>query len=62
MSQVHITINPFILNGGFRILIDRLYNGEIGQNDFVKEAHQQGVPIARIEWEIESLKMTDGVL
>jgi hypothetical protein len=29
---------------------------------FTKDAHQLGASIARIEWEIEQLKISDGVL
>lgn len=61
MSEVHITINPFILNGGMSALVKKLWDGAVSENDFIKEAHQQGVSVARIEWELEQLKQTDGV-
>ena len=62
MTEVQITTNPFISKGGVLALIDRLWDGKISENDFAKEAHQQGVSVARIEWEIEQVKIADEVL
>lgn len=62
MTEVQIRSNPFIATGGFSSLIQDLWGGKISENDFVGTAHQQGVSVARIEWELEQLKMTDEVL
>jgi hypothetical protein len=53
--------NPFIASGGFAALIQDLWDGKISENDFIKNAHQQGISATRIEWEIADLKSTDGV-
>lgn len=44
------------------ILIEALWAGEISEATFIKYAHQQGASVARIEWELEQLKLEDGVL
>ncbi|WP_316176234.1 hypothetical protein [Bradyrhizobium sp. SZCCHNRI1073] len=46
----------------FGILIEALWAGEISEATFIKDAHQHGVSLSRIEWEIEQLKTADGVL
>jgi hypothetical protein len=46
----------------FAVLVEALYGGQISEVAFIKDAHQQGFSLARIEWELEQLKMTDGVL
>lgn len=43
-------------------LVDALWNGAISEDGFIKDAHQIGASVARIEWEIEQLKIADGVL
>lgn len=43
-------------------LVHRLWSGEISEDGFIKDAHQLGASVARIEWEIEQLKTADGVL
>jgi hypothetical protein len=43
-------------------LIDLLWDGKISEDSFTKDAHQLGASIARIEYEIEQLKISDGVL
>jgi hypothetical protein len=43
-------------------LIDLLWDGKISEDAFTKDAHQLGASIARIEYEIEQLKISDGVL
>lgn len=43
-------------------LVDGLWNGEISEAGFVKNAHQIGASVARIEWELEQIKQHDQVL
>lgn len=46
----------------FGVLIEALWAGEISENDFIKNAHQFGMSVTRIEWEIKQVKNADGVL
>ena len=43
------------------VLIEALWAGEISEASFIKDAHQQGASLARIEWELEQLKAHDEV-
>jgi hypothetical protein len=43
------------------VLVEALWSGEIGSEDFIKHAHQLGASVARIEWEIGLVKQADGV-
>jgi hypothetical protein len=58
MTAINITTtSPEIAN-----LVGLLWDGKISEDGFVKDAHQLGASVARIEWEIEQLKLADGVL
>jgi hypothetical protein len=56
------TINITTTSAEISKLIDLLWDGEISEDAFTKDAHQLGASIARIEYEIEQLKISDGVL
>lgn len=43
-------------------MVQDLWDGKISEIEFIKDSHQQGVSAARIEWEIEQLKLADEVL
>ncbi len=58
MTAIEITTTP----NGFSALVDALWDGKVSEHDFVKTAHQLGVSLARIEWELEQVKAEDGVL
>jgi hypothetical protein len=58
MSAINITTSsPEIAT-----LVGLLWDGTISEDRFIKDAHQLGASVARIEWEIEQLKTADGVL
>lgn len=58
MTSIEVHPSP----NGFAELVESLWNGELSENDFIKNAHQIGASVARIEWELEQIKQHDQVL
>lgn len=57
-----IDITTVASSNAIAVLVEALWAGEISEAAFIKDAHQLGASVARIEWEIEQLKDADGVL
>ena len=56
------TIEIRHIPGEFAGLVQDLWDGQISEQDFIAQASQQGASLTRIIWEIEQLKLVDGVL
>lgn len=55
------TIETVTTPHGFAVLVEALWQGALSEHEFIKQAHQTGASVARIEYAIEELKAEDGV-
>lgn len=62
MSTTELHPGLQTIPNAFGILIEALWAGEISEAAFIKDARQQGISVAQIEWQLEQLRAADGVL